>query len=85
MRKTDADEKTRFRSADRVFQANDKWWFGTREEDRGPFNSRKEAEGALAQFILDIRADFDLDDVSILDKDDSISASAWDTRPDVIR
>jgi hypothetical protein len=85
MRKTDKDEKTRFRSSDRVFQANDSWWFATREQDHGPFGSRKDAADALAQFALDIRGDIDLNEVSILDKNGSDSSSAWSTRPDVIR
>ncbi len=85
MRKTDTDEKTRFRSPDRVYQINDGWWFGTREGDRGPFESRKEALDALAQFVLDVRGDIDLNEVSILDKEDSGNSSAWDSRPDVIR
>jgi len=85
MRKTDTDEKTRFRSADRLFQANERWWFCTRDGDHGPFRSRKEAQDALERFILDVRGDIELNEVSILDKGDSSSASAWDTRPDVIR
>lgn len=85
MRKTDSDLKTRFRSTDRVFQINDSWWFGTREGDRGPFDSRKDAHAALSQFVLDTRVDIELDEPGILDKDDSNASSPWDTRPDVIR
>lgn len=85
MRKTDTDEKTHFRSADRIFQANDSWWFATREDNHGPFKSRREAQDALAQFVLDVRGDIELNEFSILDKADSSSSSAWDTRADVIR
>ena len=85
MRKTDADEKTHFRSADRIFLVNDSWWFGTREGNNGPFKSRTEAQDALTQFILDARGDIELNEVSIFDKPDSDSSSAWDTRSDVIR
>lgn len=85
MRRADKQEKTYFRSADRLFQVNDSWWFGTREADRGPFKSRKEAQDALTQYILDVRGDIELNEVSVLKKNDSSSSSAWDTRPDVIR
>jgi hypothetical protein len=84
MRKTDTHEKTYFRCDDRIFQVNDSWWFGSREEDHGPFRSRNDAHDALAQFVLDIRGKIELNEVSILDKGDSDS-TAWDTRPDVIR
>ena len=73
------------RSEERIFQANGAWWFGTREGDHGPFDSRKAAQDALVQFVLDIRGDIELNDVSILDKEQAAGASAWDTRPDVIR
>ena len=85
MRKTDSDAKTFFRSADRVFQVDDSWWFGTREGDHGPFKSRKAAQDALAQFVLDVRGDIELNEVSIIDKADATGSSAWDSRPDVIR
>jgi hypothetical protein len=85
MRKTDTREKTHFRCENRVFQANDTWWFESREEDHGPFKSRKEAQEALVQFLLDIRGDIELNEVTILGKGDSNNSSAWDTRPDVIR
>ena len=85
MRKTDKQTKTFFRSEERIFQANGAWWFGTREGEHGPFDSRKTAQDALVQFVLDVRGDIELNEVSILDKDDSAGASAWDTRPDVIR
>ena len=85
MRKTDEQAKTFFRSEERIFQANGAWWFGTREGDHGPFDSRKAAQDALVQFVLDIRGDIELNEISILDKEQAAGASAWDTRPDVIR
>jgi hypothetical protein len=85
MRKTDKQAKTYFRSEERIFQANGAWWFGTREGDHGPFDSRKAAQDALVQFVLDIRGDIELNEISILDKEQAEGASAWDTRPDVIR
>lgn len=85
MRKTDTDKKFRFRSADRVFQANNNWWFAARQGDQGPFRSRREAQEALTKFILDVRGDIELNEVSVLDKADLNTASAWDLRPDVIR
>lgn len=85
MRKTDPNEKTHFRSGDRIFQANETWWFGTREGDHGPFDSRQAAQDALVQFILDVRGDIELNEISVLDKDESDRSSAWDSRPDVIR
>lgn len=85
MRKTDTQEKTRFRSPERIFQVNEGWWFATRDGDRGPFGSRKQAQEALVQYVLDVRGHIDLNEVSILGKDDSGGGSVWDTRPDVIR
>jgi len=85
MRKTDAEKKTHFRSGDRIFQVDDSWWFGTREGNHGPFKTRKEAQDALTQFVLDIRGHIELNEVSIFDKADADNGSAWDTRPDVIR
>ena len=85
MRKTDTEEKTYFRSGERIFQANGVWWFGTREGDHGPFDSREAAQDALVQFVLDVRGNIELNEVSILDRKDSMGDSAWDARPDVIR
>lgn len=68
-----------------MFLTNDTWWYGTREGDRGPFKSRKEAQDALAQFIRDVRGDIELNELSLLDKTESQSDSVWDSRPDVVR
>jgi hypothetical protein len=64
---------------------NESWWFGTRDGDRGPFPSRKQAQEALAQYVFEVRGDIDLNEVSILGKAESGDASVWDIRPDVIR
>ncbi|MGI9323687.1 MAG: DUF6316 family protein [Pseudomonadales bacterium] len=85
MRKTDADERTHFRSEDRIFQANGGWCFATREGDQGPHESRQVAEKLLDRFIVGVRGDVDLNEVSFLDKSDSKDASIWDDRPDVHR
>jgi len=77
MRKDDAEQKTFFRSEERVFQVNGEWWFALREGDRGPFASRDLAFSELSQFMLDNRAEVELDDVSRLDKS-ARGASGWD-------
>ena len=85
MRKTDTQEKNYFRSEDRIFRANDRWWFATREGDQGPHESRRDAQYWLGQFIVGVRGDIDLNEVSVLEKDDSKTTSVWDDRPDVRR
>jgi Domain of unknown function (DUF6316) len=49
-RKDDTAERTYFRS-DRIFFMNGKWYFSSREGDRGPFATREYAERMLARFI----------------------------------
>jgi hypothetical protein len=49
-RKDDQGNRTYFRS-DRIFFMNDKWYFSTREGDKGPFATREHAERMLARFI----------------------------------
>ena len=85
MRKTDIKERTYFRSNDRIFRANDSWWFATREGDKGPHESRRDAQYWLAQFIVGARGDVDINEISIVEKDDSEPKSIWDDRPDVRR
>lgn len=51
MRKDDAKEGTHFRSAERVFCLNGKWYFQTRELDHGPFTSRGVAAAELERYI----------------------------------
>ncbi len=77
MRKDDVSKKTFFRTEERVFQMNGAWWFAERDGDNGPYRSRAVAQQALSQFIMDMRVDIELDDISRLDK--SISGAAgWD-------
>ena len=46
--------KMRFRS-DRMFFADNKWYFSTREgEERGPFDSKEEAEVELVRYLYSI-------------------------------
>ena len=85
MRKTDTQERTYFRIDDRIFRANDSWWFATREGDKGPHESRREAQYWLAQFIVGARGAVDVNEISVLEKDDSKTTSVWDDRPDVRR
>lgn len=53
MRRTDSKGSTRsyFRSAERIFTLNGKWFFGTREGEIGPFESRAEALSEVARFV----------------------------------
>ena len=85
MRKSDTKERTYFRSEDRIFRANDSWWFATREGDRGPHQSRKDAQYWLAQFIVGARGDVEFSEISITEKGDAKTPSVWDDRPDVRR
>ncbi len=59
MRKEDPDSKIYFRSGDRFFRIENRWWFTTRDGDHGPYATRERAEAALRQF---------LDGVELLDK-----------------
>jgi len=74
MRKHDPEQKTFFRSEERIFQVNGAWWFSIREGESGPYPSRDAARDALTQFILDLRTDIELDDVSRLDNSPDGSA-----------
>ena len=53
MRKSDGNDKdiTIFRSGDRVFCLNGRWFYQTREADHGPFASREAAERDLTRYI----------------------------------
>lgn len=51
MRKSDSSETTHFRSGDRVFCQNGKWFYQTREYDHGPFSTRAEAELDLGRYV----------------------------------
>ncbi len=51
MRKSDANDSTYFRSRDRVFCQNGKWFYQTREDDHGPFPTREAAELDLQRYV----------------------------------
>ncbi|MGE0623625.1 MAG: DUF6316 family protein [Pseudomonadales bacterium] len=57
MRKTDGNDRetARFRSGDRVFSLNGRWYYQTREDDHGPFPSREAAERDLARYVEEMR------------------------------
>ena len=53
-RKTDSDDETVYFQMDRFVQQNGEWYYTTREgEERGPFESREDAEGDLIFYIRD--------------------------------
>ena len=53
-RKTDSDNEPIHFQMNRLVQQNGEWFYMTREgEERGPFESRKEAEGDLILYIRD--------------------------------
>jgi hypothetical protein len=51
MRGEDTEQGTHFRSGDRVFCQNGKWFFQTREDDHGPFSTREAAEADLQRYV----------------------------------
>ncbi|MEZ5558743.1 MAG: DUF6316 family protein [Pseudomonadales bacterium] len=53
MRRDDPEEgKLRFfRTPERFFSVNGKWYFSAREGDQGPFHDRRAAESAAIRFI----------------------------------
>jgi hypothetical protein len=51
MRRNDQDDPTYFRSGDRVFCLNGKWYYQTRETDHGPYPTRNAAEHDLQRYI----------------------------------
>ncbi len=84
MRKSDDDIATYFRSGDRVFCLNGKWYYQTRENDHGPFPTREAAQIDLQRYVDemsffdDVRkpapaaaasADPDFANFSLVDKD----------------
>ena len=51
-RKEDGDSDKRYFQVDRFVQQNGEWFYTTREGDeRGPFVSKKEAEGDLIVYM----------------------------------
>jgi hypothetical protein len=55
MRKSDDKDSTYFRSGDRVFCLNGKWYYQTREDDHGPFATREAAEKDLQRYVDEMR------------------------------
>lgn len=53
MRQTDTENKTYFRSSQRVFRMNESWYFSAREGDQGPFNTEPSAVEACRRYISD--------------------------------
>lgn len=51
MRESDSTDQTYFRSGDRVFCLNGKWFYQTREVDHGPFATREAAERDLQRYV----------------------------------
>lgn len=53
MRKSDPSDVTRsfFRTNDRFFQVNGRWYFAAREGDIGPFRTRDQAHREAAAYI----------------------------------
>jgi len=51
-RKSDGDQPKTFFQMDRFVQMNGEWFYTTREgEERGPFDSKADAEGDLIDYI----------------------------------
>jgi len=51
MRSSDKQNKSFFRTADRVYQANGAWFLAAREGDQGPFESEREARKEAARLV----------------------------------
>ena len=51
MRSKDTEQGTHFRSGNRVFCQNGKWFFQTREDDHGPYQTREDAEADLQHYV----------------------------------
>jgi hypothetical protein len=55
-RKEDGDSEKRFFQVDRFYQTNGEWFYTTREgEEKGPFESKDEAEGDLIAYIIHLK------------------------------
>lgn len=51
-RKEDGDNDKRYFQVDRFYQQNGEWFYTTREgTERGPFESKEEAEGDLIVYV----------------------------------
>lgn len=57
MREIDDEKSTvrHFRTANRFFCQDGRWWFSTREGEEGPFNSREHAEAGMERYVESIR------------------------------
>lgn len=55
MRESDHNDGTYFRSGDRVFCLNGKWYYQTREDDHGPFATREAAEVDMQRYVDEMR------------------------------
>ena len=53
MRSTDTDNKCYFRSSERVFRMNERWYFAAREGDQGPFDTEAVAKQEIARFVME--------------------------------
>jgi len=51
MRKSDPKESTHFRSGNRLYCMNGKWFFQTREADHGPYPSEETAQVELQRYV----------------------------------
>lgn len=51
MRESDNNDSTYFRSGDRVFCLNGKWYYQTREDDHGPFSTREAAALDMQRYV----------------------------------
>ncbi len=51
MRKRDPQESTHFRSGNRLYCINGKWFFQTREADHGPYPSKEAAQVELQRYV----------------------------------
>ena len=49
--KADQNDSTYFRSRDRVFCQNGKWFYQTREDHHGPFPTREAAAADLQRYV----------------------------------
>ena len=50
-RSTDSIDETYCRTPDRIICREEKWYFRTRQGNRGPYDSREEAELCLERYV----------------------------------
>ena len=56
MRKDDHDDGPHFRSSERLFCTNGEWFFESRENDHGPYETREEAKTELSRYVRKMSA-----------------------------